>query len=264
MLANKPRKKGSDFLESPSDYRFFPYTVFFSGCDGRGKAAGSASSNALRRLQGPMEGRETKMRLLTKVALGLVVLLVSVAISPAVKADPITIQTGGFSLHNLGNNGAGANGADTLFGDSVTSSHVLDSAGRFVAVLNPLTFIVGFTGPNSEGSYSFSFSQPLTINGLTQMLELSGTIDITAGLDSIHILSSTPLTYNFDTFSVDVNVLPMDIAGDWGATCDFLRAEFIVTQDCNPVPEPATISLLGLGIAGVAAKIRQRRKKLRA
>src|SRR5258707_551256 len=75
-----------------------------------------------------MEGRETQMRLLTKAGLGLAVLLVSIAIAPAAKADPITIQSSGFGLQGLANNGSGANGADSLIGAAASSVHTVFGA----------------------------------------------------------------------------------------------------------------------------------------
>ena len=206
------------------------------------------------------------MRLLTKAGFGLLLLFVSLAISPTAKADPFVIQTGGFELHNLGNNGTVANGLDALIGTASSSSHTLNGPGSFVATLNnPLTFIEGFTGTGSEGSFNFNFSQALSINGQTQMLDLVGRIDIGTFADSVHILSAAPLTFDFNTFSVAVTVLPADIFGPGdGVFCDILKAEFTVTNNCNPVPEPATLTLLGLGLAGGAAKLRRRRRLRRS
>lgn len=208
------------------------------------------------------------MRLLTKAGLGLAVLLISIAIAPAAKADPITIQSSNFNLQGLANTGSGANGADSLIGAAVSSVHTINGAGSFVATLNPLTFITGFTGIGSGGNHPFDFSQQITINGQTQTLNISGSIDISHAVDTIHILSSAPLTFNFSTFSVAVNVIPLDVIGagaNGGSFCDVLKAQFIVTPNCpTTVPEPATLSLLGLGIAGVAAKIRRRRKLARS
>lgn len=203
------------------------------------------------------------MRFLTKASVGLAFLLFMLATAPTAKADPVVIQSGGFSLSNLGNNGGGINGLDALRGTAASSSQNIDGAGSFVALLNPLTFTTAFTGTGSGGqTHLFNFSQLLTINGQTQVLNMTGSIDIGRFVDSIHIISSAPLTFNFNTFSVDVRVLPADIDG-WGpgVFSDIVKAEFTVTKACNPVPEPATISLLGLGLAGVAAKIRQRRKQ---
>ena len=201
------------------------------------------------------------MRFLTKVALGLAALLISLTISPATKADPLTISSGGFSLSDLGNNGGGVPGMDSLLGTATSADHTISGSGGFIALLNPLTFTTAFTGHGSEGTYNFNFAQDLTINGVTQTLNIVGTIDIGTFIDTVHIISSDPLTFDFGTFSVDVNVLPTSIDGFGpGEFCDFLKAEFVIKTEPTATPEPATLSLLGLGLAGVAAKLRRRRK----
>jgi hypothetical protein len=216
-----------------------------------------------------MEGRETQMGLLTKAGLGLAVLLISIAVAPEAKADQITIDSSGFALQGLGNSGTIANGMDNLIGTAASSSQNVNGAGSFIAILNPLTFVTGPTGVGSGGSHLFNFSQLVTINGQTQTLDIAGSIDITPTVDTVHILSSAPLMFDFGTFSVAVNVIPADIVGpgaDGGIFGDVLTAQFTVTQmdSTTPVPEPATLSLLGVGIAGVAAKLRRRRKLAKA
>jgi len=201
------------------------------------------------------------MRLFTKTSLALGALLICMAAVPAVKADPITVTSGGFSLTNLGNDGNGVPGMDSLVGASRTTTRNINGSGSFVALLNPLTFTTGFTGPNSGGDHPFTFSQLLTINGQTQTLNLVGNINIGHLVDTLSIVSSDPLTFNFGTLSVSVTVVPTDIYG-WGEGIfnGHLKARIEVIDNSNPVPEPATLTLLGIGLVGAAAKLRQRRR----
>lgn len=201
------------------------------------------------------------MRLLRTSVLILAAVVVLTVVGADVKADSLAIQSGGFSLDNLGNDGSVPNGLDSLVGFAESNTLQFNGSGVFTVNLNNLEFMEGFTGIASPGSHDFSFTQAITINGQTQIMELLGRIDIGISTDTIHILSSTPLRFDFNTFTVDVNVLPTSIFGPGdGCYFDVLRAELSVNS-CDPVPEPATLTLLGLGLAGTVAKVRQRRKQ---
>src|SRR5437867_9485076 len=118
------------------------------------------------------------MRLLSRLIVVLAFVFAVAAAGAGAKADTLSIQTGGFLLHDLGNDGSVSNGLDSLVGSAESTSQSFNGSGVFTVLLNRLTFSEGFTGVNSPGSYDFNFSQPLTINGITQTLDLVGRVDI--------------------------------------------------------------------------------------
>jgi hypothetical protein len=176
------------------------------------------------------------------------------------KADPVTVTgtssgtvtgTAASFLTFTGNNFT----ATTAGG--VGSFSGTDRIGTFV-----LASTTGETPVSGNFTLNLTFTAPSGINGgqsTTYTATVSGTIS-TPNVGGVQIVFNNPIqTFTFTnasgsgSFSIE---LP-NIFVQSGETANLTAG---LTGNQTAVPEPATMILLGTGLAGVAARIRKRRK----
>ncbi|HEV2799423.1 MAG TPA: PEP-CTERM sorting domain-containing protein [Pyrinomonadaceae bacterium] len=177
------------------------------------------------------------------------------------KADPVTVSgtssgtvtgTAASFLTFTGNNFT----ATTAGG--VGSFSGADRIGTFT-----LASTVGETPVSGNFTLNLTFTAPAGIAGgqaATYTATVSGTIS-TPNVGGVQIVFDNPVqTFTFSnasgsgTFSIELPKLFVQ-SGDTAN----LTAGLTGNQNA-PIPEPATMLLLGTGLAGVAARIRKRRK----
>lgn len=195
-------------------------------------------------------------------AFALVLVALFAATQGAARADEVSVAgTTAGSFNNTNNNNLGGLTYNSSFFNATTSNGfvILQDTANPVLNFNNLGSLT-LNGPaaNYDGNtltLRVQFNAPTGIAG-SNVITLVGNISSVAGGGVFVDFNNTPLTFSFAnaagsglfTFSIADVTVPL------GGTVPIKSTITVPGQ----VPEPATITLLGMGLAGAAARLRRR------
>lgn len=199
--------------------------------------------------------------MLKPFAMSIALLAILAAGQTIAKADPVTVS--GTSSGTVTGTAAEflsftGNSFSATTAGGVGSFSGADRIGTFTLLSSP-----GETPVNGNFTLNLTFTAPAGIDGgqgAVYTATVSGTIS-TPNVGGVQIVFDNPVqTFTFEngtasgTFSIELPKLFVQ-SGD---TANLTAG--LTGNQTSAVPEPATMILLGTGLAGVAARIRKRRK----
>ncbi len=187
-------------------------------------------------------------------------------------ADEVTVNGNTTGSFNMGPTGSTATSSGLVFTGGTFTVTTVDG---FTAIgnVNVADDSLGtFTLSNAAHTFTgesfrlfVNFTAPTGIAGsttATYTAALTGTVS-SDGLGGVFFdFNNTPQTFSFanggttGTFTLSVNDVSVNAGGVVALSGN------VTGSQTNPIPEPATMILLGSGLAGVVAKVRRRRREV--